>query len=63
MHHKHLIVAVVSDLVLLNDISQSKNVGNCFLIVPHMCIISQHDCLLVHFYVIRHTPALRVTLW
>jgi hypothetical protein len=50
MHHKHLIVAVLSDSVLLNHIAQSKNVGNGFLIIPHVHMISQHDCLFVHFH-------------
>ncbi len=48
MHHKHLIIAVISDLVLLNHVAQSKNVGNHFLIVPPVHMISQHDCMFVH---------------
>jgi hypothetical protein len=40
-----LIIAVISDSVLLNHIAQRENVGNGFLIIPHMHMISQHDCL------------------
>jgi hypothetical protein len=50
MYHKHLIVAVVSDLVLLNHVAQRENVGNGFLIVPHLHMISWHDCLFLYFH-------------
>jgi hypothetical protein len=50
MHHKHLIVAVISDSVLLNHIAQRENVGNGFLVLSHMHMISQHDCLCFHFH-------------
>jgi hypothetical protein len=51
MHHKHLIVAVITDSVLLvNHIAQRENVGNSFLIVPHMRMISWHDYLFLYFH-------------
>ena len=51
MHHNHLIIAVISDLVLLNHIAQRENDGNGFLIIPHMHVISQYDdCLFFHFH-------------
>jgi hypothetical protein len=50
VHHKHLIIAVIGDSVLLNHIAQRENVGNGFLIIPHVRMISQHDCLFFHFH-------------
>ncbi len=50
MHHKHLIIAVISDSVLFNHVAQRENVGNGFLIVPHMHVKSWHDCLFLYFH-------------
>jgi hypothetical protein len=45
VYHKHLIITIVSDSVLLDDIAQSDDIGDGFLVVPHVRMIARHLCL------------------
>jgi hypothetical protein len=51
MDHKHLIVTVVGDTVLLDDIAQwSKYIGHGVLVIPHVRMIARHLCLFGHHH-------------
>ena len=53
MDHKHLFVTVVGDRVLLDDIAQSKCIGDGVLVVLHVHMIARHLGLFGH----HHDPS------
>ena len=48
--YEHLVLTIISDPILLYDISQSYNIGYGSLAEPNVFVITRHLCLVGHYY-------------
>ena len=46
--YEHLVLTIISDLILMYDISQSNNVGDGSLAKPNLFVVTLNFCLVGH---------------
>ena len=50
MDYKNLVFTIISDPILLYDISQINNVGDGSLAKPNVFVVTRHFCLVGHYH-------------
>ena len=48
--YEHLFLTIISDPILLYDVSQIDDVGDGSLAEPNICVVTRHFCLVVHYH-------------